>query len=823
MTWLSSLAPVLAVAEAAGSLTAREFDWPRTPLGGLALIVGCLLVAAWVVHLYRRDTRELSWGWRIFLAGLRLTVLCGLLIVALNPQDRTQRTAYRPSRVVFLVDTSLSMRHPLTAAATTTPSSGVPEISRSAAVQQWLTQPQLLDRLRNEHEVSIFTFDSAVKGPLVVLPQKSVTADSPQKTPTEPEPVLNRDWVAELEPTGTETRLGEALGELIRQSAGRTLSGIVVVTDGGQNAGIDPVTAHDRALAAKARLIAVGLGSVEPPLNLQIADVQSPTDVQLGDSFDLVAYVQSQGLAGKEAVIELLASQDDQAEASIVVATETIALPEDGLTTELKFPVKPVAEGGWKYTIRARPGSAVNEFNDEDNQQTLSVRVFDRPTKVLLLAGGPMRDYQFVRNLLHRHKSIDVDVVLQTAAIGSSQESNQLLLQFPATREELYEYDVIIAFDPDWRLIPADAIQHLSDWVFQEGGGLILIAGDVNTVQLAGAAEQGTLMAAQLAPLKDLYPVVLNSYLSEMRFDQSSSQPWPLEFTTEGQRAEFLQLTDDPITSLARWKEFSGFYRSYPTSGAKAGATVLARFSDPRSQNEYGFPILMAEQFYGQGRSLYLGSGELWRLRSVSEDDYDRLWIKSIREVGQGRTKRGTKRGVMLPESRKLLLGQTARIRARLLDAQFQPLVADSIPLELNDPAGRVVSPGVRLRPDPARPGEFVGDFRVGQAGVYRLALAIPESNEQLRDEIVVALPKLEDQDIRQNVTLLTELVRDTGGELIPFEKATERLPELLPNRGEPFTIDERLQTLWDRAWVMYLLVGLLSMEWLTRKLLKLA
>ena len=37
------------------------------------------------------------------------------------------------------------------------------------------------------------------------------------------------------------------------------------------------------------------------------------------------------------------------------------------------------------------------------------------------------------------------------------------------------------------------------------------------------------------------------------------------------------------------------------------------------------------------------------------------------------------------------------------------------------------------------------------------------------------------------------------------------------------FLVDERLRTLWDRDWVMYLLVGLLSVEWLTRKLLKLA
>jgi hypothetical protein len=103
------------------------------------------------------------------------------------------------------------------------------------------------------------------------------------------------------------------------------------------------------------------------------------------------------------------------------------------------------------------------------------------------------------------------------------------------------------------------------------------------------------------------------------------------------------------------------------------------------------------------------------------------------------------------------------------------------------------------------------------------LELEIPESTDRLTDELAVALPKLEDQDVRQNVALLKDLVRDTGGDYLPIAQAAAQLPTLLPNRGEPFTIDERLRTLWDRIWMMYLLVGLLSVEWLTRKLLKLA
>ena len=38
----------------------------------------------------------------------------------------------------------------------------------------------------------------------------------------------------------------------------------------------------------------------------------------------------------------------------------------------------------------------------------------------------------------------------------------------------------------------------------------------------------------------------------------------------------------------------------------------------------------------------------------------------------------------------------------------------------------------------------------------------------------------------------------------------------MLVDKGRP-------SPLWDRAWVLYLLVGLLCAEWITRKLLKLA
>jgi len=213
----------------------------------------------------------------------------------------------------------------------------------------------------------------------------------------------------------------------------------------------------------------------------------------------------------------------------------------------------------------------------------------------------------------------------------------------------------------------------------------------------------------------------------------------------------------------------------------------------------------------------------MWRLRSVSEDDYDRFWIKTIREVSQGRSKRGTKRGLLMPDSHQLLIGQTSRIRARVLDAKFDPLEAETVTLEVYDPVGKMLSPSRLLKRDPASPGVFNGDLRVSLPGTYKLVLTLPDSREQITDEIVVTLPKLEDENIRQNVRLLTDLVRDTGGKYLTLDEAATELTGLLPDRGEQFYVAERLRTLWDRDWVMYLLVGTLCVEWLARKLMKLA
>ncbi len=465
----------------------------------------------------------------------------------------------------------------------------------------------------------------------------------------------------------------------------------------------------------------------------------------------------------------------------------------------------------------------MRELSEDDNERRKTVNVIDRKLHVLLVASGPMRDYRFLHTMLNRHSSIDVDIWLQTVAPSTagqvSQESKRLLVEFPKTAAELFDYDVIVAFDPDWSRIPVEGRKFLMNWVSEHGGGLILVAGDIYTPQLASSTDDA------LKDLQKLYPVFLSASISELSLDARAEQPWPVALTSEGRNAGFLQLADNSPDTEAQWKEFPGVYRCYPTAGAKLGATVYATFNDPRVQNEHGQPILFAAQFYGSGRTLYLGSPEMWRLRAVDEAFFERFWTKAIREVGQGRLRRGTARGLLLLERSQYALGQTIRIRANLLDPQLNPLEIDSVELNVFDPHGApLVSPRF-LQRDRDKAGQYWADFRAAVPGTYRvLVRPQPDDEKQnLSAKIDVVLPNLESDNPRQNAKLLTDLARETGGKYLPLERAAAELPALLPDRGERFAVDEQLRALWDQEWVLYLLVGLLGFEWVIRKLLRLA
>ncbi len=803
-----------------------QLTWPEST-GDWVLLVCFGLAVVYTAWICYRDTKTLSRGWTLWLAGLRVVLLAVLAVIALNPQERIQKAAYRPSHVALLVDTSTSMQQSETDPRDT--GAQAPK-TRAEAVAALLADSNLIAELQKAHNVDVYTFNSDLSENLHrfrtdYLPERLRPDTVSDDAATEPAPVP--DWNEFLRASGASTRLGDSVDKLLAETADATLSGVVVFTDGASNVGRGVDAANERAKSDGVRLVAVGVGGTQPPLNLQVVKLVAPTDVQLPtgddagdgqDTFDVTAFVQSEGLGGRIARVTLQRKADADS-APEVIDSQDITLPEGSEPTTVTFQQTADRAGNVEYIVEVEAPPGVIESRDDDNQQSQTINVFDEPLRVLIVAGGPMRDYRFAKNALNRHKSMEVDIWLQTGTVGISQDAHEILYEFPATREELFRYDVVMAFDPDWSQIPDESQVMLEDWVSSEGGGLVLIAGDVYTPQLAAAISEEDEGYHAIAAL---YPVLLEEVRYQIGRAERADQPWKLGLTQEGKAASFLRVQgqSDPVDV---WEEFEGVFRCYPTRGRKGGTTVYAEFTNPLSSGSDGQPVLLAGQRYSQGNTLYLGSPEIWRLRSLSEEYYDRFWINLVRKAADGRTKRGLQRATLILEGTEYSVGQTVPVRARVLSPQFEPLESDRVTIEVYDPDGRTMVPPPILDRDRNRPSEYVGDFLALKPGRYKIELPVPDSNESLAADLRVSLPALEMSSLIQNVGALEQLVDGTGGSYLTIADAAARIPALLPNRGQEAVIDQQLRELWDHWAVMCVLAGLLAVEWLTRKLLKLA
>ena len=374
---------------------------------------------------------------------------------------------------------------------------------------------------------------------------------------------------------------------------------------------------------------------------------------------------------------------------------------------------------------------------------------------------------------------------------------------------------MLLAFDADWSQVTPEQQQWLDEWVSGEGGGIAFIAGDAYTYLLSSEDEKWN-------KIRTLCPVIVDDSATGTTLRDSAKQAWPVDLTQDGKAAEFLKLEDD-ATKESIWTKFAGFYRTQATRGRRGGVTVYAEFTDPLARGADGPPPLIAGQRYGQGNSFYLGSPEFWRLRSESEEAYDRFWIKLTRKLAEGRSKRGLQRGMFVLDSREFDLGQTIPVRVRVLNEQFQPLTASTFPLDVYDAVGRPLTPQLVLSQDRFRPAEYTGEFRADLSGRYRLEMEVPGLKDRLKEELQIRLPEREFAEMTQNVTVLTALAEQTGGKYFTLATAEAEIPALLPDKGERIVVDQRIDEVWDRGWILGLLVGLLAVEWLSRKLLKLA
>ena len=663
--------------------------------------------------------------------------------------------------------------------------------------------------------------------------------DSDQDTPEQPMRVV--DWGDELAAIGSQSRIGDAVRNVLTDHDPSTLAGIVLISDGQNNGGTDVNIAMAAARRSQVSIYPIGLGSASAPTNVRIVDIDAPRRVYPGDKFAVSAVLQGSGEKPLEVEVQLLDGLDkgptkktpSETEKGVtppgeVIDSQRVRVKNDGTLTGIRFELEPEAVGRRRLAIRIVAPEADN--NEEDNIRDARYEVVGEKLKVLAVAGGPTREYRFVRNMLYRDNSIQLDAWLQTGQPGISQDADNILSTFPSTAEELFKYDAIALFDPNWLDLSAEQLTLLDRWLSRQAGGMVIVAGPVYHPEWKRRRTD-----PRMATIAGFYP--LNFTSRPMLFDggrQGGSVAWPLKFTPEARRAEFLWVADTPEESEQVWAEFSGVYDYVDSKSPKAGAKVYALFADPTSEIGGSLPIYLASHFYGAGKVYFQGSGEMWRLRAESDAYFDTYYTKLVRWVSEGRLLRDSTRGVLLVDNNKAMIGDTIAVRAVLSNEQYEPLDVPEVPAKLLSPSGRIDDITLQPLKGEPRAGTYGGRFIVRESGSYELRLTLGDALDEqvLRQSVQVRLPTIELERPRRNDEELQQYASITNGTYLPLEPTTSDAevqtqlvaavrpqPQVTILPGTPNSqFTERRNVV-----LMWLIATMLTMEWVIRRLHRLA
>lgn len=806
-----------------------QFEFSSFPKGGLGMLVliGCALAIIAVGFLYRKDGKNLHTWQRIVLGSLRALAVLAAIALLLEPNLVAVKRDTRPGHAILLVDTSQSMTHldsyrreavqPLADGWRALGIAEPRDVPRIDLVRALLAQGdgELVRRLGAKNQPQLYGFAGSIEAlPLLPPPPPKPGPDGQPLPPKADEPPpLPRLDLAKLVADGRFSNLGGALRTALDKSRSAEVAAVVLISDGRRNTG--PQGAEIARLLNQRKIphtFVLGIGDPSETQAVGISRLDAPEKVFQKDPFELRTLVFAQGYEQTPVTLKLIRADDKGGEQ--VVRTQQITVGGERAETMAEWKeVSSDETGKFTYRVELQPPDGEPSV-PERHRRSAAIEVLGERTRVLLVSGGANHEFQILRNLLIRDKTIDVSCWLQSADPKFPQDGDPEVLidKLPEDQKEFEPYDVVILIDPNPEKLSAQFSEVLRRHVVENGCGLWWVCGEKHTLNALRPL-------ASTRPLAELLPIVPDLEVADVKmFDFGLAFPNPNAYLLspegeEGLASKITRIADGKDESKLLWGRLPGFHFAFPVTRLKPAATVIAEHTDPRYRREgRGMPV-MAMQFVGAGRVLYNGMDETYRWRSIYEDAYNRFWVKGIRFLFEGRIHAGNARLRLLASDEKIELGDAIELSAEVKDDALQPLIAEHFEIAVEKDGQ--AQENLRLEAVREVPGSFQLQFRPVATGSYRIRAAHKEGKAV--EAVFQVVPAQIEREGPMDRAELAAIAGAVGGEL--FDSPAQLLAALdkIPSRSAIDTF-RTPHAVWD-SWVTvaFILIAL-SLEWLLRK-----
>jgi hypothetical protein len=663
-------------------------------------------------------------------------------------------------------------------------------------------------------------------------------------------------------PEASDSRLGDALRQLLPQVSAKSSAGVVLLSDGRVRASESVERLAEFFGESQVPIHVVPVGQATGTGDIAVVSLVVPSRVRKFTENELQVFLRSFGFTGGRTTARVNRRQKIGNGESTTLASVPITLGGGAQSVSLKFRVNEQPEN-LEIVIDPIDG----ELTKRNNRVTTRVEIDRTKVRVLyvnsdagadprpffsrVFGGGTPRDSEpqtalTVKKALEADQDVGCTVVTsvggQAPRLGS-QNGYASDLRFLRNRAELFAYDCVVFCNVGPNVLSKEQNEWLSQWIEGRGGGLIVAGGEALRPE-----------AWVDSPLLPLLPLNIENVQLGM------PQAMPVEPSLPQHPVWRLrlerQLNDELLSQLP----------SLTVSGlgyeAKSTAEVLAR------QRAGGDPVLLTHRA-GRGRVLVsaasLGGRSLSGLAEAwgpqGEHVAAKFWRNMVYWVTEG-SSTGRRRLVAESDKRFYRPGEPLTILAKAYDegarrtqkyrvrAMFEPaslddmkiyspiLWPDNVVRESGEVGPRIAwGEEMPLKTSPTGDGYLMKLMlseteRVGDSGL-RIEMTAYEGAESKSvldhgtqvDSTSLAIQILSDPFEQQNPLpnheLLTRLAAVSGGQVL---ESPSDLARLMENRQQTHGPPKRdLAPAWNRWWLWLCLLGLLSVEWIWRRVTGLA
>ncbi len=637
------------------------------------------------------------------------------------------------------------------------------DVSRMELLQKiWLEEDvDLFAKLEEKGEVKLFGLESGEQAL--------------------PEPLLE-----ELNAEHAASRLGTALRDAVKGRGETPLTGVLLISDGNQNAGMTLGQFGDWFTGRNVPLLALGVGESEPADDLVIERVIAPESAFVDDRLSLRVRVSRHGYTEKELTLRVMHEEKQLHEQKI----------PPGELERIWVDVGFIEDEKGERDYRIELDVEEEEWLERNNYRNVQVNVLDDPIRVLLVDAWPRWETRYLDMMLQRDPRVECRSIFYGSSESGTLRSGED--QYPETREDLFGFEVVVLGDVDPDQFSRGQLEDLHAFVEERGGTLIWIAGS----RYMPTAYPST-------PLWDLAPFRLEEGRDEEDEEREAQEVFRVQLTETGKHDPMALISNSDEVSRRLWEELP------PLPWVRTGVTALPLADRTAETREEQAPVLI-KSYRGLGKLVYIGSDSFWRWRDRSRWTYhQRLWGQIILWSALGRTS-GSDRYVKLMTDRlRYATGEQVTLRAKLLDEKGRPISEADAFVEIFDERGE------QVRKLPLK--ELSG----GGAAYEATLSGLPEGAYTARPEVFELRGKEVQAEIQFRIGELptSEYVRLTYDEgalqevtdhVAPLWKP-DALLELLEPVEQENTRREDLE-LWNHPLYLLLVLALLSTEWGLRR-----